>query len=146
MTDPIADMITRIRNGYLVKKHEVLVPSSRFKQALAEVLVREGYLSSVEKISIDSLPPSPRVSKRAAKRGRSDLLRLQLRYTNEGRPAAVELTRISKPSRRVYVGKNDTPVVRSGLGIAILSTSPGLMTSREAKKAGVGGELICQLF
>lgn len=146
MTDPIADMLTRIRNGYLVKKSEVLVPSSRFKHALADLLVREGYLAGVEKVSVDSLPPSPHMSKRAAKKARTDLLRLQLRYKNDGAPAAAEIERISKPSRRVYITKEESPVVRSGLGIAVLSTSQGLMTNREAKKAGVGGELICQLF
>lgn len=146
MTDPISDMITRIRNGYAVKKTEVMVPSSRFKFALAELLVKEGYLTGVEKISVDSLPPSPRMSKRAAKRGRTDLLRLVLRYRPDGRPAAHTLERVSKPSRRVYVTKDENSVVRSGLGISIVSTSKGLMTGREAKKNGLGGELICQLF
>lgn len=146
MTDPIADMLTRIRNGYLARKSEVLVPSSRFKHALAELLVREGYLSGVEKVSAESLPPSPRMSKRAAKKGRTDLLRLQLSYRTDGAPAATEIERISKPSRRVYIKKEDSPVVRSGLGMAVLSTSQGLMTNREAKKAGLGGEIICQLF
>lgn len=146
MTDPIADMLTRIRNGYLVKKSEVLVPNSRFKLALAELLVREGYLAGVEKVAIDSLAPSPRMSKRAAKKGRTDLLRLQLRYKNGGEPAATEIERISKPSHRVYIAKEESPVIKSGLGIAILSTSKGLMTNREAKKAGIGGELVCKLF
>jgi len=146
MTDPIADMLTRIRNGFLVKKAETVLPFSTIKQSLAELLVREGYLESVEKIEVTAIPWSPRTSRRAGRRGRSDLLRLVLRYTNEGKPSAQILDRISKPSNRIYVKKGGVPVVHSGLGIAILSTPQGLMTNRQARKVGVGGEIICHIY
>jgi len=146
MTDPIADMLTRIRNAYRAGRPETVVPFSGIKKSLAELLVSEKYLMGVEKIDVESLPWSPRTSRRFAKRGRSDLLRLVLRYDTSGRPAVQSLDRVSKPSRRVYVSKSDTPIIRSGLGITVISTSKGLMTGRQAQKAGLGGEVICSIY
>ncbi len=147
VNDPIADMLTRIRNAFMVKKADVVVPASRLKHSLAEILVTEGYLSKVEKIAdLNAASWTARTSRRAARRGRSDMLRLVLKYSDNGMPAATHLERISKPSRRVYVTKEEVPVVRSGLGIAVLSTSQGLMTNRQAKKLGVGGEVVCRVY
>lgn len=145
-TDPIADMLTRIRNAFMVKKAEVVVPASQMKMALAQILVDEGYLSKAERVT-DTAATSwtPSTSRRAARRGRGDMIRLVLKYT-DGKPNATSLERISKPSRRVYVSKENIPTVRSGLGIAVLSTSQGLMTNRQAKKLGVGGEVICRIY
>ncbi|MFA5953941.1 MAG: 30S ribosomal protein S8 [Patescibacteria group bacterium] len=146
MTDPIADMITRIRNGFLVKKVEVVVPFSHLKKSLADLLVAEGYLEGVETIDVAAIPWSPRTSIRAGRKGRSNLLRLVLHYAADGKPAAKSLIRISKPSNRVYVKKDAVPIVHSGLGIAIISTPQGLMTNRQARRAGVGGELLCRIY
>ena len=127
MTDPIADMLTRIRNGYNVRKSEVNVPCSNIKNAIADILVREGFLDKVEK-SAD---------------GR--YLVLNLKYTNKT-PAVHEIKRLSKPGNRCYVGKGEIKDVLNGFGLSIISTPRGLMTNREAKAAGVGGELICEVY
>jgi len=128
MTDPISDMLTRIRNALLVHKPEVVVPHSQLKARLADLLVREGYLQSVEVVE------DPNKS-----------LRLQLRY-EDGQAAIRNLKRISKPGRRVYVKSGDLPKVLSGLGLAVISTSTGLMTNREAKEKHLGGEVICEIY
>lgn len=147
MTDPIADMLTRIRNGFMVRKPEVVVPFSHLKLALAEIFVAEGYLKNVEQVAdARTTAWSPRTSRRAARRKHGDMLRLALKYDADGRPAVQRLERVSKPSRRVYVPKDRVPVILSGLGLAILSTSRGLMTSRQARRQGVGGEVICTVY
>ncbi len=147
MIDPIADMLTRIRNAAAARHTEILVPFSRLKLALAEILAKEGYIERVEKVEMSSLASvSGRTSRRAARRDRTEMLRLYLRYDENGRARTRLLERISKPSRRVYISKDKIPTVLSGLGIAILSTSRGLMTNRQAKKLGVGGELICKVY
>ena len=127
MTDPIADMLTRIRNGYTVRKSEVNMPFSNIKMAIAEILVREGYLEKTEK-SID---------------GRQ--LVLTLKYINKA-PAVHEINRLSKPGNRCYVGKGEIKQVLNGLGVSIISTPRGLMTNREATAAALGGELICEVY
>ncbi len=127
MTDPIADMLTRIRNGYTVRKSEVTMPFSKIKLAIAEILVREECLAKAEK-SAD---------------GRQ--LVVNLKYINK--IAAVhEINRLSKPGNRRYVGKGDIKQVLNGLGFSIISTPRGLMTNREARAAGLGGELICEVY
>lgn len=147
MTDPISDMLTRIRNAVLVRKQEVVVPFSTIKLALAEILAKEGYLARVEKISDASVMSwSPRTSHRAAKRGRGDILKLVLQYDASGKPILSHLERVSKPSRRVYVSTSELPVVLSGLGLAIISTSRGLMTNRQAKRLKIGGEVLCRIY
>ena len=147
MTDPIADMLTRIRNAVLAHKSEVVVPFSKIKFALAEILAKEGYLARVEKISDAAATMwSPSTSRRAAKRGRGDILRITLKYDAAGKPIISYLERVSKPSRRVYVSNGELPVVLSGLGLAIISTSNGLMTNRQARRQKIGGEVLCKVY
>jgi len=128
MTDPIADLLTRIRNASNVKKKEVSAPYSKIKLAIAEILVRKGYLSGVV-VSKDT--PAQ--------------LLLALKYSG-GKPAISSLKRVSKPGGRCYVKKDEIREVLNGYGMSILSTPQGLLTNREAKKAQVGGELICEVY
>ncbi len=130
MTDPIADMLTRIRNAIRLKRPMVEMPYAKSKHAIANILEREGLLAGVEKAESERLP----------------ILRLILRYDNEGTPMIRQLRRISKPGQRVYVRKGGLPVVLSNYGIAIVSTSSGMMTNKEAHKRGIGGEVICEVF
>ncbi len=130
MTDPVGDMLTRLRNAILARKAEVSVPSSRLKERIAEILHEEGYLDGVSK------EESPARN-----------LIMKLRYGQSGRQNAIqELHRISKPGQRKYVGTQNVPRVRFGLGIAIVSTSQGLMTDRQARKLGIGGEILCEVW
>ena len=127
MSDPIADMLTRIRNGQTVGHESVTMPSSRVKEAIAKVLVEEGYLDSAETEEKD---------------GNKRDLTVKLRYF-EGRPVIEELRRVSRPGLRVFKGKDELPNVLGGLGVAIVSTSAGVMTGKAARSKGVGGEIIC---
>jgi small subunit ribosomal protein S8 len=129
MTDPIADMLTRIRNANSALKDEVRMPSSKQKVALAEVLKREGYIAGFEEIA-DSARPSK-------------VLRIEMKY-EDGRMRTISgIKRVSSPGLRVYRAASDVPRVLGGLGVAVLSTSQGLMTDREARKRNVGGEVMC---
>jgi small subunit ribosomal protein S8 len=128
MTDPIADMLTRIRNAQLAKKHQVLLPWSKIKQKIAEVLVAEGYLAATEKVEENF-----------------GQIKLTLNKSDRG-PAIRSITRISKPARRVYVGKGEIPRVLGGQGLAIISTSQGILTDKEARQRGLGGEVICEIY
>lgn len=129
MTDPIADMLTRIRNAYMARKQELVMPSSKLKKGLADLLVREGYLAGA---NVEEQKPVA-------------MLTLALKY--DGKRAAIqEITRESKPGHRKYSSAADMPKVLNGYGIAIISTSKGLMTNKEASKAGVGGEVICSIY
>lgn len=128
MTDPISDMLARIRNAVLVHKAEVLIPHSRLKASIADILLREGYLAAVEEIN------SPRRA-----------LKLKLKYEGDN-PIIHNLKRVSKPGRRQYVKSGELPYVLSGLGLAIISTSQGLMTNQEAKSKRLGGEVICEIY
>lgn len=130
MTDPLSDMLTRIRNASLVRAKEAALPMSKMKFALAKILESEGYLSGVETFNDGARP----------------MLRLRLAYREDGEPAISSITRTSKPSRRVYVRANDIARVRSGHGCAIISTPNGLMTNNEARKRRLGGELICEVY
>lgn len=127
--DPIADMFTRIRNGYMAKKAVVTLPASKIKVKIGEILAEAGYL---EKVEVDE-------------KGKFKQLKLSLRYRN-GRPALTQLKRTSKPGRRLYQGFKKLPKVLGGLGIAIVSTSQGLMTAETAKKKGLGGEILGQAW
>ncbi|MCX8228764.1 MAG: 30S ribosomal protein S8 [Planctomycetota bacterium] len=131
MTDPIADMLTRIRNSIMVGKTEVSMPTSRLKSNIALVLKDEGFIQTVESVSVD---------------GPRDNLRIELKYTQDGESVIHELSRISKPGCRVYAGASEAPVVRNGLGVSILSTSKGVMSGRKAAELGVGGEVLCTVF
>jgi small subunit ribosomal protein S8 len=128
MTDPIADMLTRMRNALRVGKSEVLVPHSRIKVNLAEILKQEGYINSYAENQVNHE------------------LRIQLKYDESGEPAIQQLKRISTPGRRVYSGTEKLPRVLNNLGIAIISTPQGLMTAVEAKKKKIGGEIICEIY
>ncbi|MDD4412838.1 MAG: 30S ribosomal protein S8 [Patescibacteria group bacterium] len=134
MTDPIADMLTRIRNAYAVSKEEVLIPMSKIKFAIAKILEQNHWVEKVEKISADS-----------KKAGSFDQIKVVLKYT-DGKPAIASLRRISKPGRRIYVSKDELPRVLNNLGVAIISTSQGIMTNKEAGKKNIGGELICEIY
>lgn len=127
MTDPIADLLTRIRNGQKAGKVQVRMPASGIKKAILQVLQDEGYIDG---FSVEDLGS-----------GKQDLV-VALRY-HDGRPVIDDLKRVSKPGRRVYRGKDDLPTVFGGLGVAIVSTSEGLMSDRQARAKGRGGEVIC---
>jgi small subunit ribosomal protein S8 len=130
MTDPIADMLTRIRNALMVKDPSVSVPHSRMKVGILEVLKREGFIEDFEPVE---------------KMGKKQIL-VHLRY-HRGQESVIEgLERVSKPGRRVYVDRSRMPSVRGGLGIAILTTSRGILSDTEAREAGVGGEIICNVW
>ncbi len=129
MTDPIADMITRIRNAIRAKFEEVTIPSSKLKVRIAEILKNEGYIETYE-----FLPDN-----------RQGTLRVRLKYVDEI-PTITGLKRVSSPGRRVYVRANEVPRVLNGMGIAILSTSSGIMTDRRAREVHVGGELLCTIW
>lgn len=132
MTDPIADMLTRIRNANVVLHDEVRMPSSKQKEALAAILEREGYIESF------------RVSDDAGRPGR--VLTLTMKYSPERQRTISGLRRISKPGLRVYTKADTVPRVLGGLGVAVLSTSKGLMTDREARRQRVGGEVLCYVW
>ncbi|PIW36873.1 MAG: 30S ribosomal protein S8 [Candidatus Kerfeldbacteria bacterium CG15_BIG_FIL_POST_REV_8_21_14_020_45_12] len=131
MTDPIADMLTRIRNAQAAKKPEVLMPYSKLKHTLADILATEGFISSV---SVDDGEGSVK-----------KMLTLGLKYSG-GKPVIRRIDRISTPGRRVYVGVKKLPYVFDNLGIAIISTSKGLMSNKQARKERMGGEVICEVF
>jgi small subunit ribosomal protein S8 len=126
MTDPIADMLTRIRNGQMAEKVSVRVPASRLKLAVAKVLQDEGYIETCREVTEDDRP----------------LIEIALKYY-DGRPVIERLERASKPGLRRYAGKNSLPRVDGGMGVAIVSTSRGIMSDRAARKAGLGGEILC---
>ena len=130
MTDPIADMLTRIRNATLVGRTYVLVPSSRVKRAIARVLKSEGYVGRFETI----------------RQGRFPVLKIYLKYTKDRKPVLRGLKRISKPGCRIYTKKKGIPWVKSGLGNVILSTPRGIVSGREARTLNVGGEILCEVW
>ena len=129
MTDPIADMLTRIRNAQRAGKAQVSMPLSRSKQAIAQLLLEEGYVANMQVI----------------KEGVKSTLVLELKYF-DGRPVIEHLERISRPGLRIYRGTDDLPSVLGGLGVAIVSTSKGLMTDRTARAQGMGGEVVCTVY
>lgn len=126
MSDPIADMLTRIRNGQLVEKTSVKMPSSKVKKAIAQVLKDEGYIDDFAVTSVGPLSE----------------LEITLKYY-AGRPVIEKIDRISRPGLRIYKGRDDLPRVMNGLGVAVVSTSHGVMTDRKARSMGVGGEVLC---
>lgn len=129
-TDPIADMLTRIRNGYMARKHEVSMPYSKLKMVIVELLAQEGFVASAEKTDgKDGFPE----------------IKVRLKYI-AGRPAITEVTRVSRPGLRIYKKKGEFPTIQSGYGIAIVSTPKGIMTNRKARASGLGGELMCTVW
>ncbi len=131
VTDPIADMLTRIRNAGMAQHPQTAMPNSRMREAIAKILKEEGFVQDY-----DVLP------------GNVPSLLVHLKYTRErrSRPVIAGLQRVSKPGRRAYVGKQDIPWVRSGLGVAVLSTSKGVMTGEQARRQGIGGEVLCYVW
>ena len=130
MTDPIADLLTRVRNANSVRHEVVEVPSSSVKKAIVNILLQEGYLKGVEEYNDGVVP----------------MMRLTLKYGANNERVLTGLKRISKPGLRVYCKKDEVPRVLNGLGIALISTSKGLVVDREARKLGLGGEVICYVW
>jgi len=130
MTDPIADMLTRIRNALMVRAGSVMIPDSRIKRALARTLQEEGYISRFE----------------VTRSGRFPMIRIYIKYTKDRQPVLRGLERISKPGCRIYTRKAAIPWVQSGLGTVILSTPRGILTGKQARHAGVGGEVLCKVW
>lgn len=130
ITDPIGDMLTRIRNGQQARKDSVLTPASKLRARVLDVLQREGYIRGYS----DQADTGPQAS-----------LRIDLKYF-EGQPAIQHVARVSKPGRRVYSGASELPRVRNGLGIVIVSTPKGVLSDAEAREQNVGGEVLCQVF
>jgi small subunit ribosomal protein S8 len=132
VSDPIADMLTRIRNATMVQHRQAVMPNSKMREAIARILKEEGFIEEY-----DVIPARPR-----------GMLRLSLKYTRGKPPQSVitGLKRVSKPGRRIYAGRRDLPWVRSGLGIAIVSTPKGVMTAQRARHMGMGGEVLCYIW
>jgi len=130
VTDPIADLLIRLKNGSQRRHETISVPASKLKRAILEILKKEGYVESVE----------------AAVEDGHAVLKVQLRYVGEGEPMITGLQRISKPGRRVYVGSKEIDRVRNGIGMSILSTSKGIMTDQESRRNKLGGEVLCSVW
>jgi small subunit ribosomal protein S8 len=139
MTDPIADMLTRLRNAVIAKHLRVDVPASRLKMDIARILEDEGYIQGFKVVD----EKSPDASKAASPR---QLIRIFLKYGPHGEKVITGVERISRPGRRVYFRRNEVPAVLGGLGTSILTTSRGVMTGRAAQRAGVGGEVLCNVW
>lgn len=137
MTDPIADMLTRIRNAQSARKPQVVLPMSKIKYEIAKILERGNWVGKVEIIKVKSKKNSGAIF---------NDLKIILKYNKNGSPAITSLERISKPGRRIYAGKSELPKVLNNLGIAIISTPFGLMTNKEAREKAVGGEVICEIY
>ena len=130
MTDPIADLLTRVRNANNVGHEVVDIPASKMKKALLEMFLNEGYINGIEEYNDGSVP----------------MIRVTMKYGANKERVITGLKRISKPGLRVYCGKEDIPRVLNGLGVAVISTSKGILTDREARKQDVGGEVICYIW
>lgn len=129
-TDPIADMLTRIRNASQVKFKTVDIPASKMKKAIAEILFNEGYIKSYEEIKNEN----------------QGIIRISLKYTDKNQKVISGLKRISKPGLRIYASKDELPKVLNGLGIALISTSKGVITDKKAKELGIGGEVLAYIW
>lgn len=130
LTDPISDLLTRIRNAQLARHAQLELPGSKIKYEITKILQKHGYVESTQWVD----------------EGPQGKIRVGLRYDAQSAPIIKKLKRVSRPSRRIYVGVGEIPAVLNGLGIAILSTSRGLLTDREARAANVGGELLCTVY
>jgi small subunit ribosomal protein S8 len=132
MTDPIADMLTRIRNGIQARHDRVELPTSKLKVEIARILKSEGFISNYKLVEETEKP--------------QNTLRVYLKYSDDGEPVIRGIERVSRPGRRVYRGKEEIPKVLGGLGLAIVSTSKGILSGTEAIRNGVGGEVLCQVW
>ena len=133
MTDPIADFLTRLRNGAKAQHHEVTIPSSKLKQELARILKEQGYIEAWHMLEADAEHPGARIV-------------VTLKYTNDRKPVISGIKRVSRPGQRNYVDHAHIPKVQGGLGTAIISTSRGVMTGHDARKLGVGGEVVASVW
>jgi small subunit ribosomal protein S8 len=131
VTDPIADLLTRIRNAHMAKHDKLDVPSSKLKQAVVRILKEESYIKNFKVVDA---------------RGKFPVIRVYLKYDNKGKPVINGLTRVSRPGRRVYCRKDNIPKVLNGLGISILTTNRGIMGNRKAVSLGIGGEVLCNVW
>ena len=131
LSDPIADMLTRIRNAVNGYKESVDIPASKFKEQLANVLLGEGFVKSVERVKLES---------------GFEIIRVGLKYGAKREQVIKSIKRVSRPGRRAYVSNENLPRIHRGLGIAVVSTSKGLMVDREARKMGIGGEVVCEVW
>jgi small subunit ribosomal protein S8 len=130
LTDPISDYLTRLRNGLKAEHEEVVIPSSRLKREMSRILKEQGYISDFEVFQAE----------------KGEAIRVTLRYTEDRDPVISGMERVSRPGRRRYVAKDDVPRVQGGMGTAIVSTSTGVMTGHEARKKGVGGEVVAYVW
>ena len=130
VNDPIADMLTRIRNSLVTRKETVDIPTSKMKQAIADILLEEGYIKGVKLVDV----------------GKEKMIRVTLKYSNQGKNVIMGLKRISSPGLRVYAKKDQVPKVLDGIGTAIISTSSGVMTDRKARELSVGGEVLAYIW
>ena len=130
MTDPIADLLTRVRNAHLAKHAKVEIPASKLKLEIVKIMKDEGYISDFEQVED---PPQGRI-------------RIELKYLQDGQPAIRGIERVSRPGRRIYRGKNEIPKVLNGLGVVIVSTPAGILTGSGCSRQGVGGELLCNIW
>lgn len=130
MTDPIADLLTRIRNANMVRHATVDIPASKTKKAIVDILLKEGFITNYESVTVDN----------------HESIRVALKYGADKSRVITGIKRISKPGLKVYAKKNELPRVLGGLGVAIISTSKGIVTDREARKLQVGGEVICYVW
>jgi len=146
MTDPIADMLTRLRNAVSARHARVDVPVSRLKVEIARILQDEGYIHNYKVVVVDENTGKVLDDHAAGRRGLRPMLRIGLKYGPRGETVISGIERISRPGRRVYFGRHEVPPVLAGLGTSILTTSRGVMTGREAVKAGVGGEVLCNVW
>ena len=133
MTDPVADFLTRIRNAIRAAHEEVVIPSSKLKVEMARILQEQGYIRSFETVEADADHPG-------------EVLRIHLKYTSDRRSAISGLRRVSRPGRRRYAGSKEVPKVQGGMGTTIVSTSRGVMTGHQARQAGVGGEVVAEVW
>jgi len=131
VTDPIADLLTRIRNGHMAKHDKLDIPSSKVKQAIVRILKEEGYIKNFKVVD---------------GKGKHPVIRVYLKYESNGKPVINGLTRVSRPGRRVFCSKDDYPKVLNGLGISILTTNMGIMANNKAKTLGIGGEVLCNVW
>lgn len=130
ITDPIADLLVRLGNAASRRQDVVKVPVSKVKRQILNILGKEGFIQGYEENQVDGHP----------------FFSVQLRYVDESRPMITGMRRISKPGRRVYVGRDNVPKVRNGIGVAVISTSKGLMTDSDSRRAGLGGEVLCSVW
>lgn len=133
MTDPISDMLTRIRNASLARKEDVLIEFSKMSLAIAKILLKEGYILNVKNVKKTKSSPN-------------GYIKIKLKYREDTFPVIQKLQRVSKPGQRIYVSRKNIPKVLNNLGISILSTSKGIMTNQEAQKRQIGGELLCSIW